>query len=286
MTHAAPRPILVIGPHRSGTTLLGRALGHHPEVAYWEEPRHVWTWGHNYRSHDRLGAEDATPRIKAHIRQAFARRMAAEGKEWLAEKTPSNCLRLPFIREIFPQARYLYIFRDGRAVVHSTDIVTRTQAPEARWYATRFLGTPLWEWPAFLPRAWRTLGRRLLGRNMVFWGPRPPGWQEWLREDDHLTILAKQWRHTIEPVLDFRDQMPPESCLEIRYEELVSDPSRLAREIEAFAELTPSRAFVEHLEAECHDGRVDAWRQRMDDAELAAIRPILGPALERLGYDW
>ena len=36
------RPILVVGTHRSGTTLLGRALGHHPEVAYWEEPRHVF----------------------------------------------------------------------------------------------------------------------------------------------------------------------------------------------------------------------------------------------------
>ena len=286
MSQAAPQPILVIGTHRSGTTLLGRALGHHAAVAYWEEARHVWNWGHNYRPHDGLRADDATPRIKAHIQRAFARRLAAEGREVLAEKTPSNCLRLPFIREIFPQARYLFIVRDGRAVVHSTEIVTRTQAPESRWYAPRLLGTPVWEWPALLPRAWQTLGRRLLGRNMVFWGPRPPGWQEWLREDDRLTVLAKQWSHTIEPALEFRDQMPSESWLEIRYEELVTAPRRHARKIEAFAGLTPSRAFVEHLEAECHVGRVDAWREGMDDAELEAIRPILKPVLDRLGYDW
>ncbi len=286
MTTAIEAPILVIGTHRSGTTLLGRALPHHPEVCYWEEPRHVWSWRHNFRGDDRLTAADATPRIKTHIRRSFARYLEKSGRPRIAEKTPSNCLRLEFIDEIFPDALFIHIYRDGRAVVHSTDVVTRTKTPETRWYARRLFGTPVWEWPAMVPRAWRTLGRRLLGADMAYWGPQPPGWREWLRRDPRLVVLAKQWRYTLEPVLDWRARMPPSRWLDIRYENLVRDPGRYAHEIERFARLAPSPGFRSHLESECHADRVDSWRSALDDGHLKELRPVLEPALERLGYAW
>ena len=37
----------------------------------------------------------------------------------LLEKTPENCLRLPFLQALFPDARVLFLTRDGRANVHS-----------------------------------------------------------------------------------------------------------------------------------------------------------------------
>ena len=280
------QPIFVIGTHRSGTTLLGRALGHHPEIAYWEEPRHVWSWGHNYRPDDRLGAADATPRIKAHIRRRFERFLDAAGRPRLAEKTPSNCLRLEFIREIFPDAYFVHIFRDGRAVVSSTEVVTETRRPDREWYLRRLLGTPLWEWPAFLPRAWRTLGRRLFGGEMAFWGPQPPGWRDWLRQDPRLVVLAKQWRYTIEPVLEVRRSMPAGRWLDLAYEELVRDPAGSGRGIERFGGLRHSDSFVEHLERECRVDRVDAWRERLGESSLEQVRPVIEPVLARLGYAW
>ncbi len=279
-------PIFVIGTHRSGTTLLGRALGHHPEVGYWEEPRHVWSWGHNYRPDDRLGAADATPRIQAQVRKSFGRFLVASGRARLAEKTPSNCLRLEFIREIFPDARFVHIFRDGRAVVSSTEVVTATRKPKREWYLRRLLGTPVWEWPALVPRAWRTLGRRLFGGEMAFWGPQPPGWRQWLRRDPRLVVLAKQWRYTIEPVPEARRTIPAEQWLDLAYEDLVRDPAGHGRQIESFGRLPHSAAFVEHLERECRVDRVDAWRQRLEDGSLEELRPVLEPVLEELGYAW
>lgn len=286
MTGQVKMPILVIGTHRSGTTLLGRALGHHPEVAYWEEPRHVWSWGHNFRPDDLLTAADATPRIKSHIQRCCQRFLISRGKARLADKTPSNCLRMAFVHEIFPDALFLHIFRDGRAVVHSTDTVVRTRMPDTEWYARRLLGTPVWEWPALLPRAWRTLGRRLLGADMKFWGPQPPGWRQWLKEDSRLMILAKQWRYTIEPVLDYRSSIPPSQWLDIRYEDLVTEPAAFAGKIAQFARLTRSSEFENHLERECRRDRIDAWRSHLGGGPLEEMRPVLKPILERLGYQW
>ena len=37
----------------------------------------------------------------------------------LLENTPENCLRLPFLLEIFPDARAIYRLRDGRPNIHS-----------------------------------------------------------------------------------------------------------------------------------------------------------------------
>lgn len=280
------KPIFVIGTHRSGTTFLGRALARHPEVAYWEEPRHVWSRGFNFRPDDALAATDATPRVKARIHRAFARYSESSGRPRLAEKTPSNCLRLEFIDAVFPDALFVHIYRDGRAVVHSAEIKTRTGKLEPKLYARRLLGTPFWEWPALLPRAWYALAPRLLGREMTFWGPRPPGWRRWLREDERLVVLAKQWRYTLEPVLDFRDKISASRWLDVRYEHLVTDPGRLARAIATFARLSTDPTFEENLERECRSDRVSAWRSKLDEQPLQELRPILEPTLERLGYAW
>lgn len=286
MTFESHPPIIVIGTHRSGTSLLAGALGHHPEVAYWEEPRHVWSWGNNYQRDDRLEARHARPAVKAHIRRRFARFLHATNRSRLAEKTPSNCLRLPFVREVFPEALFVHIYRDGRAVVSSTDVVTSTRTPEARFYGPRLLGTPVWEWPALLPRAWRTLGRRLLDGKMTYWGPRPPSWRRWLKEDEPLVVLAKQWRHTLEPVLEFRAEIPASQWLDVRYEDLVSQPAVHAERLESFAGLRSSPELEAHLVGACHRGRIDAWKSLFEAAELAAMRPVLEPPLERLGYVW
>lgn len=245
----------------------------------------MWSWGHNYRPDDVLEARDATPRVRRHVERACREFLARSGRERLAEKTPSNCLRLPFLHALFPDAHFVHIYRDGRAVVSSTDIVTRTRRPDAEWYGRRLLGTPVWEWPAFLPRAWRTLGRRLLGREMTYWGPQPKGWRRWL-DDPPPVRLAKQWRYTLEPVLSFRESVSSSRWLDLRYEDLVTAPGDHARRIIEFAGLDTSSAFVEHLESECRRDRIDAWRDGLAPDELAQIRPVLEPTLARLGYAW
>lgn len=278
-------PVLLIGTHRSGTTFLGGVLGLHPDLAYWEEPRHVWTWGNSYRPDDRLTEADATPRIRRHIRRTFARFVKRSDGSRLCEKTPSNCLRLPFIRAIYPEARMIMILRDGRPVIRSTREILGKGVQGGR-ILSRALETPLWEWPAYVPRAIRTLRRRIRRDSLDFWGPRPPGWSDWVGQDPPHVVLARQWAETITCAVDDGRRMPPHLYREIRYEQLVQEPERVLGEIAEFAGLEQADEMIAHAAAQVDSSREERWRRELSEQTLAEVRPVMEPVLERLGYAW
>jgi hypothetical protein len=276
-------PIILVGTHRSGTTWLGEVLSRHPRLAYWVEPRHVWTWGNSYTPDDVLTADHATDRVKAHIRDAFAAFVADAGKDRLAEKTPSNCLRLPFIRAVYPRARVLLLVRDGRSVLRSTDEIMATGVPLTR-VLTRARQTPVLEWPAYAGQAAGTVWRRVTGRKLNYWGPRPPGWREWVGRDEPDVILARQWSGTIARAIDDAEGDP--LVHRIRYEDLMARPRAVMAEACAFADLAQPGPVIDAAEATADPTRADKWREALDEQTLELVRPHMQPTLERLGYAW
>lgn len=285
MSATVTQPIIIIGTHRSGTTFLGQVLDQHPDTAYWEEPRHVWVYGNTYKHDDKLTKADLTPKILRHIRKEFAKYLARSGKPRLLEKTPSNCLRLEVVHEAFPDARFVHIYRDGRAVVRSTREVN-TGTPDAQWIFKRLLGMPVWEWPSLVPRAFRTFGAKFLGGKMSMWGPLPPGWREWAEHDPQHVLLAKQWRYTLEPVLEFRETLPEGQWLDMRYEDFMREPEARCREILAFCGLSESEEVLSYVRKTVDPTRKDKWRDELTDEQMADMEPVLRQTVERLGYQW
>ena len=119
------RPVFVVGCGRSGTTLLGTLLGAHPDVVYLNEPRQLWAqdprtnvwWpgaGRIVLTGDDLALETA-----AALRRRFAARVAAGGGRRLVEKTPINAFRIGYVHALCPDARFVHLLRDGRAVAAS-----------------------------------------------------------------------------------------------------------------------------------------------------------------------
>ena len=106
------QPIVVIGAPRSGTTFLGQLLRAHPAVCYLEEPRLTWRYG-NDRKSDMLRPDDARPAVCRYIRETFSKRVETSGKQRLAEKTPSNALRMGFVDRVLPGCRFVHITRHG-----------------------------------------------------------------------------------------------------------------------------------------------------------------------------
>lgn len=277
-------PILIIGTHRSGTTWLGEAFSRSMEVAYWLEPRQVWEYGNWRKGDDVLTASDAAPYIRNHIRTRFHRFVTSRGAERLCEKTPSNCLRIPFLHSVFPEAKIVFIYRDGRAVLRSTQEMKKTGA---EWYRIRdrLNEFTLSEAPAYLSRL-PLLVRKIFGRPVTYWGPRPPGWQVWLKNDAPHILAAKQWAHTIMRAWTDLEDVCADQVLRIKYERLVHEPEPVVEELCRFTGLKDPRPVRNYLLQTANPRASFTWRKSLNPQLLAEIRPILEPVLFKLGYSW
>jgi len=280
------RPIFIIGAARSGTTLLAEVVSRHPDVSYWIEPKYIWRYrGARSRSDVRC-ADEATPGVAAYIRRRFERRCARDGRARFAEKTPSNCLRIPFINQIFDDGLFLNIQRDGRdATLSSHKKWTNPPAsgPIVR-RATSF-EIPLRDAPFYAADWLRdSLGRALFPKKGHIWGPLTPGIQEVRRTHDALETCAIQWRDSVRAVLAGMAEVSAERQLTLRYEELARDPAGVLARILQFLGLAPDAGLKRYTLESVRADSVGRWRQA-DPEMVARITPLIGDAMAELGYE-
>lgn len=125
-------PIFVIGSPRSGTTLVAKCLGAHPAIASADESMFLlnlwhlyscWFKGQNSRQWKPLEGfvdeKTLLDGIQALAELLFRSMAAKQGKTIALDHTPWYSALVPFIRALFPQARFVHMVRDGRAVVAS-----------------------------------------------------------------------------------------------------------------------------------------------------------------------
>jgi hypothetical protein len=279
-------PICLVGAQRSGTTWMSRLMARRPEIAVWGEPRQVWSFGHWFRPDERLEARDATPRVVRYIRHRFFEYARRQGKPRFCEKTPSNMLRLPFVRAVFPEAKIVLIVRDGRSVVRSSSEI-RDRGTDWQRIRTRVRETvpAPWDLLSFASRAPWILDK-IRGRPMKYWGLRPPGWREWVETDPPLVAIAKAWAASTRLAVTEGRAMDPARFLEFRYEDMTDRPRETMQRVVDFLELARAGDIVEQAIADADPARKDKWRAGLDDEALAAIRPHLEPTLTWLGYAW
>ncbi|MBW4618430.1 MAG: sulfotransferase [Cyanosarcina radialis HA8281-LM2] len=129
--------LFILGVPRSGTTLLRTILDSHPHLAV--GPECPWIGG-NYGKvasfrvlyyslvNDRQGPvcnfegvseADVSRAIGQAISSILNSYAAAKGKKRWLEKTPNHMTEIPFLNQLFPQAKYIHIIRDGRDVACS-----------------------------------------------------------------------------------------------------------------------------------------------------------------------
>lgn len=198
----------------------------------------------------------------------YGRRAAMTGRPIrLLEKTPENCLRLPFLQALFPDARLLFLVRDGRANVRS--LMEGWQQPHL---------FPGYHVPASIAIPGQSRGRWAF--TLI------PGWRE-LIDRPLAEVCAWQWVRCNEAVLAYLAKASACPVLTVRYEDLVGRPRETLSEIAGFLDLDPSDipAIGQGLPEVNVVSRpeVDKWRQ-LDESTRRSIEPILAPTMAQFGY--
>jgi hypothetical protein len=253
------RPIIILGAPRSGTTMLGRTLGHHASLAYIHEPRLVWRYGNDQKS-DMLSPHDARAEVRQYIRGYFAGFVRDSGATRLLEKTPSNSLRPEFVEAVLPGCRFVHIVRDPIDAVLGIHRFWRehTYGMESfhRGHLRKRIGEISWRrLPSYAKEAvYRLAPRRIartLGQNV--WGPRLPGIDGLVRDLEVLDVCALQWRMCTETAIHFGRRLPPDRYMEIWLEHLSPE---VFRQVLVFCELDDDEEMLRAFDRN-YTGRFD-----------------------------
>lgn len=201
-----------------------------------------------------LGVE-ATDAERRRARRTVAKVLRYAGRSRFATKITGPA-RIGYLTSIFPDARFVHIVRDGRAVVHS------------------LLSVHFWKgsWREREP-AWRGGLDQQRIREWREAGGTPAG------------LAAIQWAAVVESAREEAKRFAPERYAELRYEDFVSDPHAALDRLTEFCELPPNRDPHEFLDQRI--GLRDMnyrWREELSEDEAAMFESLIGSTLPRFGY--
>ncbi|MFI3156289.1 MAG: sulfotransferase [Methylococcaceae bacterium] len=226
------KPIFIISAPRAGSTLLFETLAQFPNL---------WTIGEE--SHEliedipqlnpaaqdfdsnRLTELHASSEIADLLKRRFVRQLRnregvaysksgtepSPGSVRFLEKTPKNALRIPFLKAVFPDALFVYLYREPAENISSL---------LEGWRSLRFIAyrnLPNWvhrQWSFFLPTGWRELHSTSLA-----------------------TIAAYQWHKCNETIVNDLKNIPDSDWCRVSYADLVASPEETLMQIAHFAEL-------------------------------------------------
>jgi uncharacterized protein (TIGR03032 family) len=269
---AFERPVFVVCPPRSGSSLLFETLAQSP--SFWtiggeshaliERIEGLHPAQRDWES-NRLTGEAATHAIVRQLtgsfragvvdREGHPPRMDAKGLR-LLEKTPKNALRVPFLADAFPDAMFVYLYRDPRETISSM---------LDAWRSGRFVTYP--DLPGWTGSPWSLL--------LV------PGWRE-LVAKPLVQIVAHQWKTTVETLLDDLEALPPDRWCVTSYDKLVGNPQEEIERLARFVGVEWDRQLASPLPESRHTlTSPDPQKWRRNATELAEIMPLVSDVAER-----
>lgn len=265
--------------------MLQRIIATHPEVVALYEPVGLWLYADPSRPDDELGESDATDRVKGYVRSQFLKFQRENGDRTIVEKTPHNILRIPYVRAIFPEARYLYIVRNPLSFVSSVELKWQRPARGKR-IMKRLKSTPVSQLHLyvgrFLSQQWNN--RILRRKYLSVWGPRYKGIQHDVRTEDLLTVIARQWARATRKAENDLEAFDEGQLLRLRYEDFVENPVEHLERICAHCELHMTDEMAEYVRATVKTDRQGKW-QRFSAEQLSRILPDLTEQMSRNGYE-
>ena len=227
-------------------------LERHDDIANWSEAAQIFEldYFNPEISHDK-DIYDVTPLEVFRLYMYFGIYTRLKRKTRFLNKHPQNSLRIPYLKAIFPDAQFIHVIRDARAVVRSH----LAQVRRDRY------------------------------RQSIPFGsfPKPPRWREYLS----LTALEQYAHQWVDLILAIREcsteVLGSEDYLEVRYEDFCTDSHGELRRIDQFCGLDPSKRRYASI-PERFVVRNDQWRHDFSSSDLKVIEEVTGPLMKELKY--
>lgn len=284
------KPIIIVGTGRCGSTVFHRLLATHPQMmwlsglTYRYPDKPVWNrWavmamdnpvlrrlfggqirpGENYRFWDKhaygfsepcrdLVRSDVSARVKKQVAAALEPMLTSKRNRLLVKIT--GWPRIGFLNEIFEDAKFIHILRDGRAVASSLLHVNFWRG----WYG---------------PQGWRA---GLLSAE---------DHATWESYDRSFTALAGlEWRIQMRAMEAARQALDPKLFCEVKYEAFCEQPLETFRRVLEFAELPSSAEFEREVKAASIRSTSNRWRDDLAPWQQVILDDLLRDDLLRYGY--
>ncbi|HVO47834.1 MAG TPA: sulfotransferase [Steroidobacteraceae bacterium] len=273
------RPVFIIAAPRSGSTLLFETLACSRNLvtlggeAHWlvEDLESLRPGAPGVES-NRLTEAHATPEVAAAICSTIASRLrdaedrpaALTAASRLLEKTPKNALRIPFFNRLFPDAQFIFLWRDPRENLSSIIEAWRS----GRWKTYNGLEGFEGPWSLLLPPGWQAMNGQPLER-----------------------IAALQWATANRIALEDLQQLPRERWISLRYSQLVADPGFQTSRLCRFIGIERDASLIARTGGPLPLSRFtqtppDRNKWRRNEALIESVLPLVEPVwrqLEALG---
>ncbi len=181
------------------------------------------------------------------LRKAVSGTMRWGGGTNFINKRIANVRRIPLLATAFPNARFVDITRDGRAVAVSLSRVDWWEDSIVWWYG----GTP---------KAWREDGR------------------------DPWELCARNWVEEVRAIDSGIEELNPKQVLRLTYEEFTAEPVETIRRVAAFAGLDDDPTWRQDIESIQFRNRNDSWKKGLPPEVVTTIEEVQAGELSKRGY--
>jgi len=284
------KPIIIVGTGRCGSTVFHRLLATHPQLMWLSgfslkyPTKPTWNkWaveamgnpllrrllgerirpGECYRFWDTyaygfsepcrdLVRTDVTARVKKRVRGAIQPMLTPARNRFLAKIT--GWPRIGFLNEIFEDAKFIHIIRDGRAVANSLLHVSFWRG----WYG---------------PQGWRA--GLLSAEDQATWES---------YDRSFVALAGLEWRIQMRAIDAAREKLDPKLFYEVKYEDFCRQPLETYRQVLEFAELPESAELERQVKAASIESTSNRWRDDLTPGQQAILDDLLREDLRRYGY--
>lgn len=278
--------LIIVGAGRSGTNALRDALCELDDFGTWpcDEINYIWRFGNRDYPTDELTAAHASDKAKNYIRHQFEKQHRKLGTRFLVEKTCASSLRVEFVDEIFPEARFVNIVRDGRDVAASA--AERWTAPlDVPYLARKARFVPRRDLPVYAMRYVRTRLDRLRSDDdrLSWWGPKFDGMEQLGPDTPLVEVAARQWAASVLTAHRQLAEIPDERVMNVSYKDFVAEPADTVGQIASWMGAVETNERLDRATAGIHARSIGSWKKKLNAEDQALVNAITSEARDVLG---